>query len=182
VYELGIVLGGYSMPDGLPNDRFHPNHNAERITVALELYRLGKIKRILISTGALTLDRQGPNEAHHTAAFLQRLGIPDTAIIIEDRSRNTYENALFTAELLSSKGLYGQSSLLITSPFHMRRSMACFRKQGLNPTPFPAGVLALSGDFTSYHKFLPHPISYYRWEALSKEIVGMAMYKLQGYI
>ena len=66
------------------------------------------------------------SEAILTRELLIRLGVPDSAIIVEPASRNTYENALFTREILKEK--YPNATprlLLITSAWHMRRSMGC---------------------------------------------------------
>ncbi len=69
----------------------------------------------------------------------------------ENTSRTTYENSVNTAELLKAKGL--ENCLLITSAFHMPRSIGLFRRAGIAVTPWPvdyrtSGVAGLSFDFT----------------------------------
>ena len=54
------------------------------------------------------------------------MGIPENDIIIENKSRNTHENAFYTAQLFEKNGFSKSNNLLITSSMHMRRAQACF--------------------------------------------------------
>lgn len=70
------------------------------------------------------------------AVFLQDLGVPSQAIALEELSRNTRENAAFTAGLLRARGI--DHVLLVTSALHMSRALALFAAQGLQVMPAPA--------------------------------------------
>jgi uncharacterized SAM-binding protein YcdF (DUF218 family) len=67
--------------------------------------------------------------------MLDSFGIPRQRVLLEDRSRNTYENALFTRELVKPKP--GQRWLLVTSAWHMPRAVGCFRRVGFPVEAYP---------------------------------------------
>ena len=69
-------------------------------------------------------------EGKYAEQFLLNLGIPAADILIESESNNTRENAVFTQKLLTQK-MPAAKCLLITSAFHMRRSIGCFNKVGM---------------------------------------------------
>lgn len=77
--------------------------------------------------------------------FLEDLGVPDSALLLETRSRTTRENAIYTAELLKQRGL--QPVLLVTSALHMHRAKKLFESQGIEvetvPTDHEARPLSL---------------------------------------
>ncbi len=92
-------------------------------------------------------------EAPVVARVLADLGVPRGKILVEDRSRTTAENALFSKATLASRGL--RRPLLVTSAWHMERSMAAFRMAGIEATPVPAGFLTWKGEPYRWMDFLP---------------------------
>lgn len=90
---------------------------------------------LLISGGSGELIASGEGDAVTAARLFGALGIPQDRLVLETASRNTDENARFTASLLGDKAK--QPWLLVTSAFHMPRSMALFRKAGVNVVPWP---------------------------------------------
>lgn len=181
-YEVGIVLGGYSEFDVYPQDRLNFNFAANRLVDAIVLYKKGIIKKILISGGDGRLVGTSVNEADMTLHHLLSLGIPSSDILIENKSRNTHENASFTQILLQQRGLDTSPCLLITSASHMRRSLACFKKTALLCDPFPAHFIAEKIDYTIRTTILPDKLAFNKWEVFLKEWIGYCVYKLQGYI
>ena len=181
-YDIGILLGGYSSPHVIPTkDRHNFGRRANRFLNAFELYKTGKVKKLLLSGGTGALLQNNPSEAVEIKAFLMRLGVEASDIIIEDRSKNTYENALFTKQILAEE--YPDASLLlITSAWHMPRAKRCFWKQGLQPSIFSVDFLSerTRGALESW--LFPYRLGFARWEYLIKEWVGIIMYKLNGYI
>ncbi len=180
-YDIGIVLGGYSNDAVKPNDRLHFLSSGTRLTTAIELYKKGIIKKILLTGGSFALDENELSEADKAARFLATLGIPETDIIIERGSLNTHENATFTNEIIV-KNHPNSSNLLITSAWHMRRSRACFSKTGLtfdtfSTDPFEGRLLT---SFSYY--FLPNTTVIEGWRSLIKEWFGFALYKIMGRI
>src|ERR1051326_3616429 len=128
-YDAGIVLGGMLEYD-MKLDRIQFERGADRLFQAVELYKTGVIKKILFSGGSGSIEFPYMKEGMFVRRFLLTLGIPDKDIWIEGESRNTRENALFSKELIDKKNFSSGKFLLITSGYHMRRSLACFRKVG----------------------------------------------------
>ena len=110
-----------------------------------------------------------------------RLGIPESDILIESKSRNTYENALYTKEFLDQENLQGQKLLLITSAFHIFRAEKCFKKVGLNVTPFSVDFHARALFFHP-EDLIPSTGAIEDWQLLIKEWVSTIVYRLRGYI
>lgn len=180
-YDIGIVLGGYSNLFITPaHDRYNFSERANRFTQALELYHSGKVKKLLFTGGTGRLLQDGGSEAALLPPLLERLGIPVEDIILEDRSRNTWENAIFTKDMLDEK-YPGASCLLITSAMHMPRSAACFRKAGLTATPFAVDYMSEAPPPGLDLYLLPDKTGLYKWEWLIKEWIGCVAYRLKGY-
>ena len=101
-------------------------------------------------------------------------------ILIEDISRNTYENAKYAKELIIDHELKGPF-LLSTSACHMRRSLACFDKQELQVDAFPVDYLSGKREFNPDRLFRPKSHVLKSWNALIHEWVGFLFYKIAGY-
>ncbi|MFB9953122.1 YdcF family protein [Rhizobium puerariae] len=147
-----IVLGG-ALDNEINTARggFELNQAADRFVEAMRLARNHPEARILISGGDGSISGGYEGEAETSERLFSAFGIPADRLVKENSSRTTYENALNTAELLKSRGL--ENCLLITSAYHMPRSIGLFRKAGIEVTPWPvdyrtSGIAALSPDFT----------------------------------
>lgn len=99
--DIAVVLGGGELA------------RAER---AAELYHDNKVPRILLS---------GAGDCESNELILLRAGVPEAAILREDRSRSTMQNAQFTAPILKQLGVH--RVIIVTSWYHSRRALACFR-------------------------------------------------------
>jgi len=108
-------------------------------------------------------------------------GVPDSVIIVDLEAVNTYENAVNSAKILNEK-FPSQKYLLITSAFHMKRSILCLEKQDVIFDPFPTDYYTGRSTLNFDGMFIPKAESIQRWQKISKEIVGIIMYKLMGYI
>jgi uncharacterized SAM-binding protein YcdF (DUF218 family) len=179
-YDVAIVLTGITNSTKQPRDRAYFEKGADRITHALQLYKMGKVKKILISGGSGSLNGQQGSEAGDLAGFLRIAGVPDQDVILEDQSRNTRENALFSAKVLE-KDFPGQRYLLVTSAFHMRRSEGCFQKAGIQADTFSTDFQTYKRSFTPDKWLLPTEGAYAKWGTLIHEIVGYTVYKVLGY-
>lgn len=184
-YDIGIVLSGYARnTDYLLDDDhfFYLGGSVNRLTQTVELYKLGRIKKILISGGSAYIFEKNIPESENTKRFLMRLGIPEADILIEIKSRNTYENALYSKEFLQANGMEKkQRLLLITSAFHIFRAEKCFKKVGLEVTSF--GVDFRAGSLTFHPEyFIPSSSAIETWQLLIKEWVGIVVYRMRGYI
>jgi uncharacterized SAM-binding protein YcdF (DUF218 family) len=179
-YDVGIVLTGITNIDQQPRDRVYFTRGADRLMHALQLYKLGKVKHILISGGSGNITGSKESEAEELAEVLLMCGVPGTDITIENKSRNTRENALFSAQVLQEK-FKGQSYLLITSAFHMRRAAGCFQKAGVTVTTFTTDFYSAPRKFTPDRLLIPSEGALGKWYLLCHEILGFITYKMIGY-
>jgi uncharacterized SAM-binding protein YcdF (DUF218 family) len=127
--EAIVVLGGGVSPEGVP-----VRPSAERAQRAAGLWKAGYAPLVLISGGYTVI---GPRtEAQSMAIVLQGLGVPSKALILENNSLNTFDNAVESQKLLLKRNV--QKVLLVTSRIHLLRSTLTFRKQGMKVIPIPA--------------------------------------------
>jgi uncharacterized SAM-binding protein YcdF (DUF218 family) len=180
-YDFGVLLTGVTKTEMVPKDRVYFNRGADRATHTLQLYKLGIIKKILVSGGSGRLNGTGVKEADDLADFLRLAGVPGEDIVIENRSKNTHESAEEVKAILA--GLDGPKDLLlVTSGYHMRRSMACFRKAGVDIDAFSAEPTAEPRVYTPDALFIPRLDAIGIWQTLLKEWVGFIAYWLVGYV
>lgn len=180
-YDVGILLGGYSNSQIRPNhDRFNFSTRANRFINAYELYKTGKVKKLLLTGGSGDILQKNPSEGDEMQKFLVRIGVPESDILIEGKSKNTWENAVFTKNVLEAQ-CGNDKCLLITSAWHMRRSIACFKKAGMEFTPFSVDFVTERDRWAPENSIIPDRQGFYLWEMLIKEWVGCLMYKIQGY-
>lgn len=109
----------------------------DRVIAAARLARRYSHARIIYTGGSANLVGSDAREADFAVQILTDLGIPTERIEMERNSRNTVENASFTRKLAAPKS--GERWLLITSAFHMPRSVGLFCKAGFGIEPVPAG-------------------------------------------
>lgn len=180
-YRLGIVLTGATLQLS-PNDRVYFQRGADRVTHTVQLYKLGLIEKILISGGSGRLIEGEEPEADQFKKAMLLMGIPETDIMIENETRNTYESAIQVKKMLLDKGYVGSDCLLITSAFHMRRSLACYHKAGLYPDDFTTDFYSHPRDFYIDTLIIPQLNALMIWHKLIREWVGFVAYKFAGYI
>lgn len=131
-----IILGGAIDPDlSRARDQLEVDASAERVIAMLELARRFPQARIVFSGGSARLITEGAAEAPLAGALLRRFEIDRSRILLETESRTTAENARLTRELVQPKP--GARWLLVTSAFHMPRSIAAFRAAGFPVEAFP---------------------------------------------
>jgi uncharacterized SAM-binding protein YcdF (DUF218 family) len=176
-YEAGIVLGGMAGHDKY--DRGYFGDAADRFIQTANLYHRGIIKRILITGGLGTLSQDEPAEAGFLKTAFMENGVPDSSIIIETRSRNTYENAIYSKTLIDSMHLQ-PPFVLVTSALHMKRSEHVFRKAGYEFISFPCGYRVVPERFRLLNNIIPSVSLLDQWSFFLKEMVGLAVYKLTG--
>jgi len=179
--DAAVLLTGITQVNKSPHDRTYLGAGADRLTNALWLYRAGRVRRILISGRSGALLTKAHTEASDLAALLRLAGVPNSDIILEDSSRNTRENALFTKRLLAQHpGL--DTLILVTSAFHERRALGCFRKVGLQPIAFPADFRSTDRRATPDYWLVPSPGALENLSLLVHEISGWLTYKVMGYL
>ena len=175
-----IVLGGAFETEVTTTRRgMDLNQAADRFVEALRLAIRYPQAKILVSGGDGSLSGAYEGDAAASIRFFEAFGTPRDRLIVETTSRNTDENAQNSRDLLASSGL-GQC-LLITSAFHMPRSVGLFRKAGVDVAPWPvdyrtAGNLSFALDFTQ------PTLNAQQMSTAVREWVGLAAYRALGRI
>ncbi len=180
-YDVGVVLtGGMINWSTLKSDHIGIGQHGDRIVQSFLLYKNHKIGKILISGASpKALADNGRGEGKEAKKLLIAWGVPESDIILEERARNTRENAVFTNKMVSKK-FSNQRIILITSSFHMKRALACFQKVGLKVDTYPAdfygGAYQLKWDF-----LIPEPNAIASFNLVWREWFGFFVYKVMGY-
>jgi uncharacterized SAM-binding protein YcdF (DUF218 family) len=133
----GIVVlgGGFEGAVNLARGGYEMNSGGDRFVEAAILARRYPTAKIVVTGGTGALILKGEGDADTAPRLLTALGVAPERLILENRSRNTFENAAFTKELVTPQP--GETWLLVTSAFHMPRSRALFRKAGFDVLPWP---------------------------------------------
>jgi uncharacterized SAM-binding protein YcdF (DUF218 family) len=164
-----VVLGGGKLPSLTDRAMRDVNGQATRLGFGLQLFRDGRAGTLLLS---------GDDQALKMERRLQEQGVPSSALLTEDESANTHQNALFSARLLKHEKL--QRILLVTSGIHMPRAAACFTRQGL--TVIPAPVPDSDDEYhNSSHAWWPKRKAFNLSTRCLREYLGMWSYKLLGW-
>ncbi|CAN7544619.1 YdcF family protein [Mesorhizobium sp. LjRoot246] len=121
---INLVRGGYEL-----------NSGGDRMVETAILARRFPAAKVIVSGGTGELFLDGEGDAATAPRLLTALGVTADRLILENKSRNTYENAVFTKELVTPKA--GETWLLVTSAFHMPRAKALFDKAGFATVPWP---------------------------------------------
>lgn len=175
-FDSIVVLGGGAMGKGTLRPQAEPsNLSLRRTFCGIKLFSQGLAPRLLLAGGDASIFKEGPIEAVTMQQLALQLGVPEGAIVVEGRSRNTYENAVHTKRLLGSATV-----LVVTSALHLPRALALLKKQGLKATGYPCGysVRNRPSDDWDIHPFAIIPTV----EALStntksfNELIGIAVY------
>jgi uncharacterized SAM-binding protein YcdF (DUF218 family) len=179
-YDVAIVLGGFSGYDA--KQEMVSFHTAtDRLMAGIKLYKTGRAKKIMISSGSGSILKQKAKEALFIRDYLITIGIPEEDLIIESESKNTRENASNSAIILNKYYPNGKF-ILVTSATHMPRAKRCFQKVELAITPFSVDHKSGPRKYVLDHLLLPNPSCFDLWLALIKEWTGFIVYKLAGYI
>ncbi|MEJ6785481.1 YdcF family protein [Aminobacter sp. Piv2-1] len=133
----GIVVlgGGFEGAINLARGGYELNSGGDRFVETAVLSRRYPQAKVVVSGGTGTLVLDGEGDADTAPRLLEALGVSRDRLVLENRSRNTYENALYSRQLVSPRP--GETWLLVTSAFHMPRSMALFAKAEFAVVPWP---------------------------------------------
>lgn len=173
-----VVLGGNTQSNR--SNWFEPYNRltaVDRIDRAAELYFEKKAAHIIVSGGSL----EGPiSEAHGMARALRQKGVPEAAIVLENDSRNTYENALFSQKILQRQ--HWASVAVVTSALHMPRALATFKKLGIDAVPSNIAPQIVIPSTMQFNRWLPHTRSLEASRSIIKEYFGLLGYWMRGWI
>jgi uncharacterized SAM-binding protein YcdF (DUF218 family) len=168
-----VVLGGgvYDL-SWVPAPPAPSGTSLERLAAAIEIARSLKVP-LVISGASGEIAGNGPKEAHAMADAAVRLGFPRKAIVIEDRSRNTLENAEAVGKLIT-----GRTIVLVTSAFHMKRASGMFRKLGFTVIPAPTGYHSETRP-SSWTGLIPHADNLATSSTAISERISLSWYAMQ---
>jgi uncharacterized SAM-binding protein YcdF (DUF218 family) len=175
----GIIVLGGSVDTDLSAAHHTPvvSHAADRLFAPAELARRYPNARIVFTGGTANLVATDAREADYSAPILESLGIPKERLILERNSRNTYENAVFTKQLVAPRP--GERWLLVTSAFHMPRSMGIFRKAGFDVEAYPVDWrMGGRDELFSFTNNSADGLG--RTDVAVREWIGLAAYRLMG--
>ncbi|SFG49602.1 YdcF family protein [Methylobacterium gossipiicola] len=174
-----IVLGGaIETRLSAARDQLVVNDAGERQIALADLARRYPQARLVFTGGSGSLKQGNVSEAEIVGRTAETLGLPRTRLILEDRSRNTHENAAFTADMVKPKP--GERWLLVTSAWHMPRAVGCFRAAGFTVQAYPVDYrTAGPADAVRLNGFASDGLTLL--DLTTKEWVGLLAYRLAGY-
>ena len=176
---VGVIVLGGALESGYVSEGTEEpqvNGGAERMTTVLPLLRQAPDLQVVFSGGEGQYFGSGSSEAEGARRFFVQLGLDRQRVRLEDKSRNTYENAVFTARLSGID--LRKPWILITSASHMPRALAVFRKQGWNVIPYSVDFRAgLATPWSTYSLGISD-----KWFIALHEYIGILSYRLTGRI
>jgi uncharacterized SAM-binding protein YcdF (DUF218 family) len=173
-----IVLGGGLAPGLSPRHGPELADASDRVLHAARLWRAGKAPLVVASGGRLPWSSAARTDAAETADLLVEWGVPRAAILEEGKSRTTSEEAVEMARLLRARGV--KEFLLVTSSLHMRRALAAFQAEGLDPIPSPCDALVAGPPSRGAAAWIPSPEALSKTHRALREHLGLAFYRLTG--
>ncbi|MCX7858102.1 MAG: YdcF family protein [Deltaproteobacteria bacterium] len=165
-----VVLGA-TVREGVPELSGKGELSEEGYQRAVTAYRLYRIeKKSIILTGGSVSKRD--EYSPYAKRFLSSLGVEGSDIILETRSRDTYENAKYTKDIAERLGI--KKILLITNAYHMKRSYVLF-SQYFDVIPFPLGYKTSKRPYDLI-SFLPDASNLEGVACAIKEYLGLFYY------
>jgi uncharacterized SAM-binding protein YcdF (DUF218 family) len=188
--DLIVVLGGGTEPMLDPRPITEVNAAGDRIIYAAKLHQDYPDAKLLLSGGDIDfLDQSSGTPAQDMQELLELMGVPESSMILQDKSQNTYEDALYSCEKIKAAGY--QHVLLVTSAMHMPRSVKTFEKQGCEVTPAPTDYTITQAAWDqllhpSVEAFMINLIPSYTNLSLvtktMKEYLGIFTYHIKGWL
>ncbi len=131
-----IVLGGSVIPDlSVEWQQLETNQFHERLSSFIQLAQLYPDARLVFSGGNASTDEDKPTEAQIAETYFLKSGISPERLLIENKARNTAENVSYSRQLASPQS--NETWLMITTAYHMPRSMGVFCQQNWTVIPYP---------------------------------------------
>jgi uncharacterized SAM-binding protein YcdF (DUF218 family) len=176
----GIIVLGGAINDPVSQARQETvfNEGGERVTEAVVLAKRYPQARVVYTSGSSSFTGGTSTEAPQARKLMSQMGIAPERVTIEDKSRNTDENALFTAAIVHPQP--SQRWIIATSAFHMPRSMGIFEKAGFNPIAYPV-AFRTQGRWPDDLRLTFDPVRNLRtFEIAVHEWIGLVAYWASG--
>lgn len=175
----GIVILGGGLRSDVSADRGEPvsGFAVDRIIYSAQLARGNPEAKIIYTGGSSNIYDNDAKEADFAVILLESLGVEKERIRIDRLSRNTMENVDFVKANLNAPGT-GRRWLLVTSAFHMPRSMGLFRRAGVDIQAVPVGWL--TGGNNDLRRFSAGFDGLFRVNVAAREWIGLVAAKIMG--
>ncbi len=173
-----VVLGGDVNSRMLRLRPATPGADATRQIAFADLARRYPDAKLVFSGGSGQVLDRADTDADGARKLLPMLGLDPTRVLFEDRSRNTHENAAYAMELAKPKP--GETWLLVTSAFHMPRSLAAFRKAGWQVVPYPVGYFTEPDPVAGWFPALTFDGRMFYLAVAARELAGFIYYYVTG--
>lgn len=176
--EAIVVLGGFMAKREIKEERYFAGEGVDRILDGIRLFDRGLSDRVVLTGGSYP-GTEGPVEAVLMERFVHEFSnIPDSCVLVEAKSANTYENGLYTKALLDSLEL-SSSIILVTSAGHMPRSKLVFESLGFQVQTYPTDFTTISPYSKGFpYRYLPAVQNLNYVSSIWREIVGYWYYRL----
>jgi len=183
-----VILGGATRNNEPPRIMPDLSDRGDRLVYGARLYQEGAASKILLTGGRVSWYGGESSEAESMATILELFDIPRKDMILESRSLNTHDNAVYTKEILQREKL--NKVLLVTSAAHMPRSIAIFRREDIDAIPAPADFMISDRNLTEYRhssqsrilNLIPNSQSLDYTTQAVKEYIGIFIYRLKGWL
>lgn len=184
-----VVLGGATAPASPPRPWVEVLQAGDRILYGARLYNQKQAPKLILSGGRISWrGDSGPSEADDMKEFALAMGVPESAIVLEGDSLNTRQNAVNVKKILDEQSI--KSVLLVTSAIHMPRSVAIFKKLGIDVIPAPTDYFVSTDTFEHINatwqgrllSVMPEAEAIARFTRALKEYVGFTIYRLRGWV
>lgn len=174
-----IVLGGtFNSTLRDKTGKIAANGNVNRMIDFIDLANKYPRAQLIFTGGSGSLLQPERKEADDAKEFLQMMGFKQTnQVLFERKSRNTFENAKYSKELAKPKA--GQTWILITSAFHMPRSMGIFEQQNWKVIPYPSGPRTY-GEYRLKPNVFGLLGSFITLDMALREFIGISVYYFSG--
>jgi uncharacterized SAM-binding protein YcdF (DUF218 family) len=183
--ECIVVCSGGVVPKVLPRPTIELGEEADRVFYAAHLYKAGKAPLVVCTGGIVPGSTRQSPYAQDMAAALEFLGVPGEAIVTEAGSRNTYEHARNLYPLLKQRKV--KRLLLVTSALHMPRAFGTFKRgcPDIEIIAAPTDFLITKQPqrwFKEVAAIVPTAANLYLFDKAAHEYIGLAYYKLRGWL
>jgi uncharacterized SAM-binding protein YcdF (DUF218 family) len=149
----------------------------DRLIAAAALARRYPNARLVYTGGSANLISNDAKEADYATALFESLGVSKARLVMERRARNTQENAEFSKVIAAPKS--GERWLLVTSAYHMPRSIGLFRKAGFPVEPYPVDWRVGGRAYLmNFHNFSIDGLA--SVDVAVREWMGLAAYRITG--
>lgn len=169
-----LVLGGGTLQLG---NWVELSDAADRVFNGAQIFKAGKANTVIVTSGGGFTDRP---HSQAMSFFLQELGVPQDNIVEESQAENTYQHTIYLKPIFQEHGI--KTVILVTSAWHMRRSMAVFESNidGVEFTPYP--VDSLRRKYNNLLDYLPTAEGLHKSTKVLREYIGFVVYDIRGWI